>query len=992
MENNIIYEITRIKNLILINESIIKFKIGDAIQPKIIDNLRNLGDDKIKSWNIELIKKNRRGAEITTKLDTKAKLLDKLNNIKESDIRYLNSTDKKFLTDLNNRLDDIDANYIKDLGETFKNDYKLADDLSRGQFLNAYKEIMDDARYPKFEEAVTGKKPVDDNKPSNKKGKNWLNYFSKNKKGAVNSFWGLLGKIIGLGSGAATSILIYLFVKNEFKSELPNLIETLKSFTSEKGITSLTGKDLFLKLLTYEKSVSGTAADYAKSVGLLDGNIANADADVNDVISEESGISNLSEDELGEFLNRITTSYDGVNFIYFLKKFKEVKNKDFYTWIMSDINGSDGADFTSEEFTTALEKINPNFTFITGVSYKTTADNINQILTIYQNVTSEDTGIKNIYYRNNGTGNNDKTEPWKKFTATSGSTLDITDINNKTVSFSYDEINNIKESALNYLNEYWASMAQSNKLDELLKKGEKTIGVESNEISKTLDESKMYEYVYDKLEDSYPKIANIRIDWKNEISQNNWPIQESLKGLSKILSELKKKETVTEVKGNSGGGGGGSSTTTTRTVNFPGPGTTQQFQDWLDTTYPTWLNGGKLNKGTGYGSYGPSTQKAFSQYGTQYQQSLTSGSGTPTPQPTVDKEKEIFDKFNDSISFRSMNNEPMNIEYRPEIAKKIKYLKGLKFNDECSYLGAILALYGKIISKYKTDINTQNNIDTHLPSLQKYLQSINESLQIKRPNGLAQILEQVSDFVTVYIDNGVPRKKTEDDEYKDMSSVTIKSIIGGGTELRKGDRSGTVQSIKNALKYTKDTTVYFTDDFNKFLINYKGTHNLDNSNGNIDQDLICSIDQYKQLCATYAAKKTTAPTEQKQLPVEVKYLNDYATAVGTGTPSEGPCKSLFDYYAKQAKDWDLGNKAGNPNTQITDELLKNVKTAVKRCKIGLKKNFYPSDRKYITDKNNPFYIVDFDKEAQKPATTPKPTTPTVATNNTPNPVDTETEY
>jgi len=33
--------------------------------------------------------------------------------------------------------------------------------------------------------------------------------------------------------------------------------------------------------------------------------------------------------------------------------------------------------------------------------------------------------------------------------------------------------------------------SQSNKLDELLKKGEKTIGVESNEISKTLDESKI---------------------------------------------------------------------------------------------------------------------------------------------------------------------------------------------------------------------------------------------------------------------------------------------------------------------------------------------------------------------------------------------------------------------------------------------------------------------------------------------------------------------
>jgi hypothetical protein len=421
------------------------------------------------------------------------------------------------------------------------------------------------------------------------------------------------------------------------------------------------------------------------------------------------------------------------------------------------------------------------------------------------------------------------------------------------------------------------------------------------------------------------------------------------------------------------------------------------FQDWMDSTHPNWVgctdskctNGKNLNKGNGYGTFGPSTTKVWSTWGNDFnaQYNPQSDGGNVQQPETVDKEKQIFDKFNDSIFFRSMNNEPMNIEYRPEVAKKIKYLKGLNYNDECSYLGAILALYGKIISKYKTDINTQNNIDTHLPYLQKYLQSINESLQIKRPNGLARILEQVSDFVTVYIDNGVPRKENDDDKYKDMSNVTIKSIIGGGTELRKGDRSGTVASIKNNLGYKKDNTIYFTEDFNTFLINYKGRNKLDNSNGNISNDLICSIEQYQQLCSTYSAKKTTAPTEQKQLPIEVKYLNDYATAVGTGTPSEGPCKSLFDYYAKQAKDWDLGNKAGSPNAEITDELLKNAKTAVKRCKIGLKKNFYPSDRKYITDKNNPFYILDFDKEGQKTATTPKPTTPTVPTNNTPNPVD-----
>jgi hypothetical protein len=35
-------------------------------------------------------------------------------------------------------------------------------------------------------------------------------------------------------------------------------------------------------------------------------------------------------------------------------------------------------------------------------------------------------------------------------------------------------------------------------------------------------------------------------------------------------------------------------------------------------------------------------------------------------------------------------------------------------------------------------------------------------------------------------------------------------------------------------------------------------------------------------------------------PIELKYLNDYANAVGTGIPSYGTCKSLFDYYSEQA--------------------------------------------------------------------------------------------
>jgi hypothetical protein len=284
-----------------------------------------------------------------------------------------------------------------------------------------------------------------------------------------------------------------LFVKNEAKTAVPEMIKLVKDFISEGGIISLVGEPLFVYLLNYEKNIKSDAKGYAESVGLPPDNITNIDKDVNDIISSESWLYNLSEDELGEFLNRMTTSYDGVNFLYFLKKFSEVKGKDFYIWLVSDINGVEGADFSSEEIKTAFGKVNPAFQFIYGTSYKTSPLNINQILTIYQNVSNPDTGIENIYYKDNGSN---KTQPWKKFETTSGSTLSINNINNQITTFSSDEINKIKASASSYLDDYWKSMAESGNLDNLVKKAQEVTGNESKEISNTLDENKMYDYVY----------------------------------------------------------------------------------------------------------------------------------------------------------------------------------------------------------------------------------------------------------------------------------------------------------------------------------------------------------------------------------------------------------------------------------------------------------------------------------------------------------------
>jgi hypothetical protein len=42
-----------------------------------------------------------------------------------------------------------------------------------------------------------------------------------------------------------------------------------------------------------------------------------------------------------------------------------------------------------------------------------------------------------------------------------------------------------------------------------------------------------------------------------------------------------------------------------------GPSDVKAFQDWMDIYHPNWVKGKNLNKGSGYGTYGPSTQAAW---------------------------------------------------------------------------------------------------------------------------------------------------------------------------------------------------------------------------------------------------------------------------------------------------------------------------------------------------------------------------------------------
>lgn len=50
------------------------------------------------------------------------------------------------------------------------------------------------------------------------------------------------------------------------------------------------------------------------------------------------------------------------------------------------------------------------------------------------------------------------------------------------------------------------------------------------------------------------------------------------------------------------------------------PKNVKLFQDWLDKYYPNWIKGGKLNKGRGYGTFGPFTKAAWTKYKSQYKE------------------------------------------------------------------------------------------------------------------------------------------------------------------------------------------------------------------------------------------------------------------------------------------------------------------------------------------------------------------------------------
>jgi len=73
------------------------------------------------------------------------------------------------------------------------------------------------------------------------------------------------------------------------------------------------------------------------------------------------------------------------------------------------------------------------------------------------------------------------------------------------------------------------------------------------------------------------------------------------------------------------------STGSTTTPTASGPSDVKAFQDWMDKNHPNWVKGKNLNKGSGYGSYGPSTQAAWKTYKDEFQKPMGNVGIVPKP-------------------------------------------------------------------------------------------------------------------------------------------------------------------------------------------------------------------------------------------------------------------------------------------------------------------------------------------------------------------------
>lgn len=175
------------------------------------------------------------------------------------------------------------------------------------------------------------------------------------------------------------------------------------------------------------------------------------------------------------------------------------------------------------------------------------------------------------------------------------------------------------------------------------------------------------------------------------------------------------------------------------------------FQDWMDTNNPNWLSTGKsLDKGTGYGNYGPNTQKAAENNFEAFKTSLLPAE-TPAPAPTDYGAGDFLATFNtgdtpDANASTTVAKTGETAKTEAEGKEPSKFMKALGENtpaigDIAKLMGDYLGMTAGIktaAEQRSTDVTHRNTFANAGKESQKLLDNAKQGIETSKAQAIVK--------------------------------------------------------------------------------------------------------------------------------------------------------------------------------------------------------------------------------------------------------------
>ena len=156
-----------------------------------------------------------------------------------------------------------------------------------------------------------------------------------------------------------------------------------------------------------------------------------------------------TEDEVKELIKNLTTNFDGINFIYFLSKFKEISSQNFIKFLREKVPNVDNIIFSNDS-------VNPDFEFLTVMTNDVaTLDSINIVMNAVTKSYGGEDGYSQMQIKQDSRNENSEWIPFDN--PDSGIILNVINKDGQTINFDYTTRTKIINDLKRYVDGIWST-------------------------------------------------------------------------------------------------------------------------------------------------------------------------------------------------------------------------------------------------------------------------------------------------------------------------------------------------------------------------------------------------------------------------------------------------------------------------------------------------------------------------------------------------------